>query len=37
MRQSTGPIGMSEGALRTSGVLLKNINYFRTTIMYVKC
>ena len=25
------------GALRTCGVLLKNINYFRTTIMYVKC
>ena len=37
MRQSTGPIGMSKGALRTCGVLLKNINFLRTTIMYVKC
>ena len=37
MRQSTGPIGMSKGALRTCGVLLKNTNYFKTTIMYVKC
>ena len=37
MRQSTGPIGMSKGALRTCGVLLKNINYFRATIMHVKC